>query len=614
MVPPGSSLDAKEQVRAAIDIVELIGAHLPLRRQGSAYVGLCPWHDDSRPSLQVNPDRQSFKCWVCDVGGDVFSFVMKMEGVDFSEALRMLAEKAGISLSGHSTADSSGGVKQPLYEALMWAERLYHDYLMQSPAGESARHYLLDRGISEDSMKRFHLGLAPEDWNWLTKQPRDKAITARHMETAGLVAENRGGTGHYDRFRGRALFSIRDPQGRPVGFGGRLLPGVESTNPAKYVNSPETPLFTKNRLLYALDVAREAIRKSGTALVMEGYTDVIVAHQFGFHNAVAVLGTALGERHVQLLRRYADRVILVLDGDAAGQARANEILGLFVSESLDLRILTLPENLDPCDYLLTQGADAFGHLLDGAMDALEHKLQSAVSGIDPDQDLHGSHAALEDVLATLAKAPRVRIDRPTAARLREDQILNRLARKFGVVEESLRERLTALRRPAHGQRRIAGASQHEQPSLDRAMRPLERELLEVLMLDLSTLPAMREVVQSEGLESPAARGVFQRCCDLADAGISLDFERLLLDFDDPRLKDLLVDLYERGHAKGTENVNDRLHGVIRAWQGEDQRQRQLARTVALRENQLDQASELDILQQIMSQERSRHGIAKPMDG
>ncbi len=413
-VPSRWSLDAKEQIRQAIDIVDLVGSVVQLRRQGRNYVGLCPWHDDSRPSLQVNPERQSFKCWVCDIGGDIFSFIMKTEGVEFPEAMAMLADRAGVTLqqpsrpeSPEPSASSAGPAapdKRTLYEAMAWAQRQYHDCLLGAAEAEPARKYLQDRGITAASIEQFNLGFSPTEPAWIFQRAGGTPAQARVLETIGVLARSAGGGGLYDRFKGRVLFAIRDVQGRPVGMGGRVLPGL-SDSPAKYVNSPETPLFAKSHLLYGLDLARETIRKSHTALVMEGYTDCIVAHQYGFTDAVAVLGTALGEAHVRILKRFADRIVLVLDGDEAGRRRANEVLELFVAQQVDLRILTLPDELDPCEFLQERGADAFRRLLETeTVDALDHAIRTATGGIDLGHDIHGSSEALARLVAIVAKA------------------------------------------------------------------------------------------------------------------------------------------------------------------------------------------------------------------
>ena len=442
----GSSLDVKEQVRQAIDIVDLLGSYMQLRRQGRGYVALCPWHDDTRPSLQVNPERQSFKCWVCDIGGDVFSFIMKMEGVEFPEALAMLADRAGIALekAPHERSEGApppGHDKRTLYKAAAWAEGRYHDCLLHAADAEPARRYLQERGLTAESIERFHLGFSPLDRDWIIQQAGGSTGRTKILESIGILARPSSGGSLFDRFRGRVLFSIRDAQARPVALGGRLLPELGLTSPAKYVNSPETPLFTKSHQLYGLDVAKDSIRKKKTALVMEGYTDVIVAHQYGFDNAVAVLGTALGENHIRILKRFADRIVLVLDGDEAGQKRANEVLELFVAQQVDLQILTLPDDLDPCDFLHGRGAEAFAQLLvDGVVDALSHAFRTATRGLDLEHDIHGSSQALERLVSIVAKAPRLRHDTTREDRIREGKFLQRFAALFRVDEAEVRRR------------------------------------------------------------------------------------------------------------------------------------------------------------------------------
>ena len=306
--------DVKEQVRQATDIVELVGSYAALRRQGRIYVANCPWHDDTRPSLQVNPERQSFKCWVCDIGGDVFSFLMRMESLEFREALEFLADRAGIELRAQrKPADQSGEFdRRNLYKALAWAEQRFCNCLSQAPEAEPARQYLLDRGVSDASVANFHMGFAPDRWDWLLKQAGQAGFSPAVLERVGLVSPRQSGEGHYDRFRGRLMFSIRDVRSRPIAFGGRVLPGVGKNDPdrpeAKYVNSPETPLFSKSAELYAFDVARASIAHEQAACC-DGRLhrrDCRPSARYS-QRGRCVLGTALGERHVSLLRRYTDQ-------------------------------------------------------------------------------------------------------------------------------------------------------------------------------------------------------------------------------------------------------------------------------------------------------------------
>lgn len=611
-----SSLDAKELVRQAIDIVDLVGKYVQLRRQGRNYVGICPWHDDTRPSLQVNPERQSFKCWVCDIGGDVFSFVMKMDGVSFPEALALLADQAGIPLQKQKQGSGSGpggaSDKRHLYQAMAWAEKEFHECLLRDLEAEVGRRYFQQRGITPESVRKFHLGFAPNRWDWIQRRASGAGFSPKTLETIGLVVPSESGR-PYDRFRGRVLFSIRDVQGRPVGFGGRVLPESGSTSPAKYINSPETPLFSKSSLLYGLDVARDPIRKGHTALVMEGYTDCIVAHQFGFDNAVAVLGTALGSRHVQILKRFAEQIVLVLDGDEAGQKRTNEVLELFVAENVDLRIVTLPENLDPCDFLQARGADAFREILaTGAIDALEHAFRIATRGVDMARDIHAAASALERLLGIVAKAPRLGADTTRDDRFREEKILQRLAASFQVPEQTVRERLTAMRRG--GQRR-GPTPEAGQPASAPApagkIDPCERELLELLVRFPEHAAEARAAIDVEQIGSAACRSIYAACCRLADVGEMPTFERLMLEFDDPALKSLLVELDENGAAKKIADPAALLAELAGSFQRRDASKRLPGAAGLLREGRLDESQELDLLKEAL---RIRRGMSAPTDG
>jgi DNA primase len=315
--------DAKEQVRQATDIVDLVGKQIDLRRQGRHFVGLCPWHNDRKPSLQVNPDRQTWKCWVCDIGGDVFSFVMQREGCDFVEALKMLAERAGIQLDlgrQRKVEPGSPDDKNTLYACCEWAARQFHECLLKSDVAKGAREYVQQRAITPASVERFAIGFAPDEWTWLADRARTTPYSLKVLEAAGLVGQ--GERGYYDRFKGRLIFPIRDSQGRTIAFGGRVLPGNTDPRAGKYVNCPETRLYTKSETLYALDVARNNVAQSRQLVVVEGYTDVVLAHQHGVGEAIACCGTAVTERHIRTLKRFADTIYLVLDGDEAGQRRA----------------------------------------------------------------------------------------------------------------------------------------------------------------------------------------------------------------------------------------------------------------------------------------------------
>lgn len=607
----GPAFDVKEQIKRAVDIVDLVGESIPLRREGRAYKGLCPWHDDSRPSLHVNPERQTFRCFVCNIGGDVFTFIEKRENVSFREALTILAERAGIPLApgkGGASAEENDE-RRRLFQAAAWTEQQFHDCLLKAAEAEPARRYLRERGITDDSIRRFHLGFAPNEWDWLLKRARAASIAPATLEKIGLVRPRPQGPGHYDFFRGRVLFSIRDLQGRPVAVGGRVLPGAGDEKGAKYINTPETPLFSKSRLLYGLDAAKDAISRSRTVMVMEGYTDCLIAQQCGIENAVAVLGTALGEQHIGILRRFADQVLLVLDGDAAGRRRADEILELFVSAQLDLRILTLPDELDPAEFLLAQGAAAFQNLLGTAVDALEHKLRILTSGVDAQSSIGQIQRAQEEMLRILAKAPR-----PTdsATHLREAQILSRLAQRFRVGEPALRDRLRALREKSNRPRAALAAASPEPaapPPKPGILDKAERELLEIVLQSPEWVRPIAEQLPPAVWRCSRRRAVFSACCRLTAAGVSPTVDRLLLEIDDGQLKTLIIeldDLQKQRPRPDIEGEVTRLLAMIRNPSAVAPR--------VLRPTPSDANMNEEELLRVIARGRLRHGISSPTDG
>ena len=409
-----ADFDLKEQVRSAVDIVDVIGATLELQPQGRNFVARCPWHNDRRPSMTINQERQTWKCWPCDIGGDVFSFVMRRDGVDFPTAIRTLAEVAGIPVQeftrGPKPQPGSPKDKATLLQAMQLVSDAYFESLETGKSDDAkiARSYLAERGISDEMRKLFRIGFAPDSWDFAVNLLQRHKLSGEVAQAAGVASAKRNNNGFVDMFRGRLMFPIHDLQGRPIALGGRLIPQIAQRHDepgGKYINGRETMLFRKSQQLYGLDKARDAIRRAGEVLVMEGYTDVVAARQSGFQHAVAVLGTALGDQHVKILKRFAQRVVLVLDGDAAGQNRADEVLELFVKADADLRVLTLPDEQDPADFLADRGTEAFSELVKQAPDALDHKLTRLTFGVDLSRDTHAVTQAVDTLLKIAAKAP-----------------------------------------------------------------------------------------------------------------------------------------------------------------------------------------------------------------
>ena len=651
-----ADFELKERVRAALDIVDVVGRDLELRPQGRHFVARCPFHQDNRPSMTVNPERQIWKCWVCDIGGDIFSFVMRREGVDFPAALQILAEQAGIpyepSTGNKRSERGSGGDKATLLKAVQLVADAYYR-LLESDSGEEpsiARDYLRSRGIEDESRQRFRVGFAPGGWSFAADLLRQHRISGEIGEAAGLLLPRRGGSGYYDRFRGRLIFPIHDLQDRPISLGGRVIPelaarsGQGDSAAAKYINGPETLLFRKSHQLYGLQLARDSIRRSGEALVMEGYTDVIAARQAGIEPIVAVLGTALGEQHIKILRRFADRVVLVLDGDAAGQRRAEEVTELFVRADVDLRVMTLPEGLDPADFIAREGSDPFLERVRQAPDALDHRLGRLTDGLDITRDTHRVTAALDTLLGIVATAPH-------RGGLRIDQLMLRLSRTFGISAERLQQRLDAIRtrnrktarqRPSTpGVPRPTGSADPNQMLAESAagddgeqapysnppagsnhglaaeMQTLEsltgtdRELFETL-IECPELAAMAvEAIDPDWLESSTAKMILSAYQDLDLEARSLDFESLMLVIENEQLKSQLVTLQERvRHRQGSssETAETRYTSIVTRYREREftvEKNRHIAR---LESKTLPDDEELALLMELIEAEKSRMGI------
>lgn len=570
---PSMDFDLKERVRMAVDIVDVIGSHLELTPQGRGFVARCPWHDDRRPSLQVNPQRQTWKCWVCDIGGDAFSYVMRRDGVDFVDALKSLAEKAGIDYTpagGKKVVAGSPEDKQTLLAAMKFAATAYFEFFESdsSEATQRARQYLEQRGISEDSRRRFQIGFAPASWSWLLDEAQRAGFTGDVLRAAGLAVARQGGSGFYDLFRGRLMFPIIDLQDRTISMGGRIIPGGDcDTVGAKYINGPETRLFSKSRQLYGLNLARGAMQKTGHALVMEGYTDVIAARQAGIEPVVAVLGTALGEHHIEILQRFVDRVVLVLDGDEVGRKRADSVLELFVGAKVDLRIITLPGGADPADFVAEHGREALEKLVAEAPDALDHKLATLTQGVDLTHDTHRATAALEKMLAVLARGG-------DPNDLRAAQMLVRLSRTFAIPTEDLRNQLVqrirqASRRNSLPQRHQDGRVPTQAAAAEVApLAPIsgaDQELFEIMIGYPESVAQAIELIDPQWLTSNTSRMLMRAYQQLELQGRDLDLATLMLAIDDERLKGVLVRLDElsrRRSEHSTQSYHERFRVLI----------------------------------------------------
>jgi DNA primase len=523
----GAAVDWKSRVLQAVDIVELIGRTVSLSRAGRTFKGLCPFHQEKTPSFHVNPARQFYHCFGCKAGGNAIDFVMKRDNLEFVDAMKRLAEEAGIELPRHGVSKQKTGEKQTLFEAHSAACMFFENRLSDPVHGAAGKEYLKTRGISHESVRQFRIGLAPDSWDGLLKGPVGRKFPPEVLALAGLVKKgdpDKGGR-YYDTFRNRLMFPIRDESGRVIAFGGRVMPAGQSpTAPprdsspprveAKYLNSPETPLFSKGRCIFGLDLARQRIVETRTAVVVEGYTDVMMAHQFGVTNVVSVLGTAMTEQHVGVLRRFADRIVLLFDADSAGDAAADRTVGLFLTQPVEIAIAAMPDGLDPDEFLLKNGAEAFESLLAQSPDALAYRWRQlhqrfAASG----GDLTGQQKVVKEYLDLLAAARGTGPVDP----IRWGMVLTRVSRLTGISVDELNGQFKAPKLQSRRPMGPAEAGRTPTAVADEAgeefavIGPVtgrdrgERWILGILLLEPKRWHKVQQSLSPEDFVNPACR-------------------------------------------------------------------------------------------------------------
>ena len=416
-----------EQIRAANDIVDIIGAHVPLKRNGANFVCLCPFHKEKSPSFNVNPSRQIFRCFGCGKGGDVFTFVKEYENLDFMDAVRRLAERARIPLEmdNDPAVRDQRSIKDQLLKLHEAITQRWQQCLAGEAAGQVARDYLERRGVHPDAVLEFRVGAAPEAWDDTVNWAKAKGFSPELCETAGLILRRDSG-GWYDRFRGRLIFPICDEQGRVIAFSGRVLQGDEKQ--AKYVNSPETPIFSKGRVLFALDKAKRPILDAGKAILAEGQLDTIACHAAGIRNVVAPQGTAFTADQARVLKRYVDEVVLCFDGDKAGRDAVIRALDPLLAAGLAIRVASIPPPDDPDSWIRAHGAESFQALLNRAQGIFDFYLQGLCSGNDIASD-RGRLVVLRSMGEAVHK---------TANAVLIDTYAQRTAQRLGVDVQSVR--------------------------------------------------------------------------------------------------------------------------------------------------------------------------------
>ncbi len=523
-----------EQVRQVSSIVEIASQYTTLRRRGRKHVGLCPFHSEKTASFTVDEEKQLFHCFGCGVGGDVFSLVMEKENLGFAEALRYLAEKYRVPLPQHRVDPQVLKLEEKLFKINEMALAFFRRNLFGTPEGKKALEYLKKRGLSEATIETLKIGYAMDAWGTLIAYLKTKNVPATLLEKTGLALPGKKSGEYYDRFRGRVIFPIFSLTGKVVAFGGRTVTGAEP----KYLNSPDTPLYSKGKLLYGLNISKEAIREAGEAILVEGYTDFAALHQAGIGNVVASLGTALTPFQVAQAARFTPRLIVNYDGDAAGKNACARAIPLCLEKGMNVDALILPEGLDPDAFLAKHGRDRYLGLL-----------KKSVTGLDflIDAYMRGARMELPEEKARIIRAVVKEIERVPDA-IARGEYLRQAGERLGVDEASLRK-IIGPGGPATG------------PSEGASLSSAEKRLLQILFENKEIAPDLFEEVREgdfRGLRSEPVFGFIRNCFR---NGVDWNFADLKASVEAPILDCLSRALQERPGEASAKEAKECLHSL-----------------------------------------------------
>ncbi|HYJ87801.1 MAG TPA: DNA primase [Pyrinomonadaceae bacterium] len=515
-----------DDLKRQADIVRVIQDYVQLKKKGANWMACCPFHKEKTPSFSVSPAKEIFYCFGCHKGGSVFNFVMEMERVSFPEAIKLVAEKSGVPLPklvDDSRFEARRQESDQVIELNKWALEWWEQQLESSLEGRIARDYLTGREISDETCKTFRLGYAPDSWDALSIYLRQKGATQEQIEKSGLVVKKDEG-GSYDRFRGRLIFPVMDIQGRPIAFGGRTLKGED----AKYINSPETATYVKGRNLFGLNLTRDEIRRSGFAILVEGFLDLIVPYQFGIRNVAASLGTALTSDQVRLLGRFAHKVVVNYDGDPAGVQAAKKAIEILLAEDIEVKVLVLPDNSDPDEFLRKFGVAEYTHQRGDAQPHIQFVIDQAVR----DRKLSNpadKEAAIDEVLPYI---------RAVSSRIQKREY-------FDIAMDSLRVGDVALKRELWQSIRTGTTAREGQSVMRRTqVKPTvaEQQLLQLLLADESFRRDVLPGLDPEDYNDLPTASIFQALMEGEEQGVVIDFDYLTKKIEGDPVAELLPSL------------------------------------------------------------------------
>jgi len=486
-----------DQVQDRIDIVEIVGGYIPLKKAGKNFRALCPFHHEKTPSFMVSQGKQIFRCFGCGAGGNVFNFVMKYERLEFPEAVRALAQKAGVTIPAYAKeAKSESSGMNKLYAAGELTVGYFQKNLRDPGVGKAAYEYLAKRGITEEAIKTFKLGFAPAKWDGLLNFAKQKGVTPDTLEQAGLaIARDEGG--YFDRFRSRIMFTILDMKSRVLGFGGRVFQQGEDKGP-KYMNSPETVIYNKRRILYGLNVTWKHIRDEDQVIIVEGYLDLIIPFQYGIRNIVASLGTSLTENQIRVFRRYTKNVVVIFDPDKAGEMATLRSLDLLIQEGLNVRIVRLPEGYDPDSFVRKYGPEEFRKRIARAKNLFEYKLSVLRSRHDA-SSLENKAKIVEEMLPTISRVHNAVL---------KSGYIKQLADALNIDEDAIRQELKKIKAPKEQSAAYTKKAwvKADDPQISK-FRESEKILTGLLIDDNKNIHPVREKMHLDEFVNPIIRRI-----------------------------------------------------------------------------------------------------------
>ena len=505
-----------DEILNRVDIVEVISGFMPLKRAGRNFKAVCPFHHEKTASFMVNPAKQIYHCFGCGVGGNAFNFLMRYERIEFPEAAEQLAKRAGVELPKYNKDPHVEGINSLLFKINELAA-VYYQGLLNSAEGLIARNYLIGRGLKKETIASFRLGLACAKWDGLLNFLRSKNINLSLLEKSGLIIPKTGG-GYYDRFRNRVIFPIFDLRNRIIAFGARILPGVEQGKDlAKYINSPETPIYIKGKNLFGLNLAKDEIGKLDYAVIVEGYLDFLMPFQEGLHNVIASQGTALTYEQVRLLKRYTRNAVVVFDGDSAGEAASLRSLDIFLEEDMEVKIVDLPRGLDPDTFIRKNGPGEFKEKINSAKTLFDYKLGLLKSRFNS-RTVEAKVKIANEMLATIAKIKNAVL---------KSEYIRSLSEDLSLKEEALLAELKKVKPDT-----IAFGMRIQEKNKFLEMNPTEKLLLKLMLEESRLIADLKGILEPADFQDERAAKIVSVIFDFISQGKNIAPKHLISYLDD----------------------------------------------------------------------------------